>query len=87
MGLRNITVVGGVRAYQASRLAGLGGRPVTLGLKQGPAFVWRQQCGILDNERKLDPATPREISIKKEYSLKGSFDDDESDSNRRISPD
>jgi hypothetical protein len=32
-------VVGEVRAYQASRLAGLGGRPVTLGLKQCPAFV------------------------------------------------
>ena len=35
----NIKVVGEVRAYQASRLAGLGGRPVTLGLKQGPASV------------------------------------------------
>jgi len=34
----NKKVVGEVRAYQASRLAGLRGRPVTLGLKQSPAF-------------------------------------------------
>jgi len=64
-GLRNIKVVGEVRAYQASRLDGLGGRPFTLELKQGPALDWGQQCGILDNERKLDPATLREIGIKK----------------------
>lgn len=39
-GSMNIKVVGEVRAYQASRLAGLGERPVTLGLKQGPASVF-----------------------------------------------
>jgi hypothetical protein len=39
MGSMNKKVVGEVRAYQASRLAGLGERPVTLGLKQGPASV------------------------------------------------
>jgi len=36
----NKKVVGEVRAYQASRLAGLRGRPVTLGLKQSPAFFF-----------------------------------------------
>lgn len=86
-GLRNIKVVGEVKAQQASRLNGLGGRSFTLELKQGPAFIWRQQCGILDNERKLDPAILREIGNKKKYFLKGSFDDEESDSSRRISPD
>lgn len=30
----------------------------TLGLRYGPNFYWRQQWGILDNERKLDPAIP-----------------------------
>lgn len=38
-GSRNKKVVGEVRAYQASRLTGLGERPVTLGLKQGPALI------------------------------------------------
>ena len=60
-GLRNKKVVGVVKAHQASRLAGLGERSATLELKQGPTLLWGQQCGILDNERKLDPATPREI--------------------------
>jgi hypothetical protein len=40
-------------------LAGLRGRSATLGLRNGPAF-FRQQCGILDNKRKFDPAIPRE---------------------------
>lgn len=62
-GLRNIKVVGAVKAHQASRLDGLGGRPFTLELKQCPALVCGQQCGILDNERKLDPATLREKGI------------------------
>jgi hypothetical protein len=37
-------------------LASLGGRVATLKLRQGSDFYGRQQCGILDNERKLDPA-------------------------------
>lgn len=35
-------------------LAGFYDRPATLGLKDGPNSL-RQQCGILDNGRKLDP--------------------------------
>lgn len=37
-------------------LAGVGARTATLGLKHDPNFHGGQQCGILGNERKLDPA-------------------------------
>ena len=42
------------------RVAGLRGRPATLGLRYGPDSYGRQQWGILGNGRKPDPATPRE---------------------------
>ena len=38
----------------------LRGGIATLGLKQGPASLGGQQWRILDNERKFDPAIPRE---------------------------
>lgn len=41
-------------------LASLGGGLVTLGMKKSQPFERRQQWGILDNERKLDPAMSRE---------------------------
>ena len=41
------------------RVAGLRGRPVTLGLRYGPDSYGRQQWGILRNGRKADAATPR----------------------------
>src|SRR5881628_2558500 len=41
------------------RLAGLRGRPATLGLRHGPDSYGRQQWGILRNGRKPDAATPR----------------------------
>lgn len=40
-------------------VAGLRGRPATLGLRHGPDSYGRQQWGILDNGRKPDPAMPR----------------------------
>ena len=42
------------------RVAGLRGRPATLGLRYGPDSYGRQQWGILHNGRKPDAATPRE---------------------------
>lgn len=39
-------------------VVGLRGRSATLGLRQGPNCVG-QQCGILDNGRKLDPVISR----------------------------
>jgi hypothetical protein len=42
------------------RVAGLRGRPATLGLRHGPDSCGRQQWGILRNGRKPDAATPRE---------------------------
>src|SRR3954466_9906945 len=42
------------------RVAGLRGRPATLGLRHGPDSYGRQQWGILRNGRKPDAATPRE---------------------------
>src|SRR5918997_186194 len=42
------------------RVAGLRGRPATLGLRHGPDSYGRQQWGILHNGRKPDAATPRE---------------------------
>lgn len=41
------------------RIAGLRGRPATLGLRHGPDSYGRQQWGILRNGRKPDAATPR----------------------------
>ena len=41
-------------------VAGLRGRPATLGLRHGPDSYGRQQSGILHNGRKADAATPRE---------------------------
>src|SRR5215218_2372522 len=40
-------------------VAGLRGRPATLGLRHGPDSYGRQQWGILDNGGNPDPATPR----------------------------
>src|SRR3989337_1770452 len=40
-------------------VAGLRGRPATLGLRHGPDSYGRQQQGILRNGRKPDAATPR----------------------------
>src|ERR1700680_1909684 len=42
------------------RVAGLRGRPATLGLRHGPDSYGRQQWGILRNGRKPDAAPPRE---------------------------
>src|SRR5258706_13187700 len=42
------------------RVAGLRGRPATLGLRHGPDSYGRQQWGILHKGRKPDAATPRE---------------------------
>ena len=42
------------------RVAGLRGRPATLGLRHGPDSYGRQQWGILRNGRKPDAATQRE---------------------------
>ena len=41
------------------RVAGLRGRPATLGLRHGPDSYGRQQWGILGNGGNSDPATPR----------------------------
>ena len=41
------------------RVAGLRGRPATLGLRYGPDSYGRQQWGILDNGGNPDPAMPR----------------------------
>src|SRR5215211_7621189 len=41
------------------RVAGLRGRPATLGLRYGPDSYGRQQWEILRNGRKPDAATPR----------------------------
>lgn len=41
-------------------VAGLRGRPATLGLRHGPDSYGRQQWGILDNGGNPDPAMPRE---------------------------
>ncbi len=40
-------------------IAGLRGRPATLGLRHGPDSYGRQQWGILDNGGNPDPAIPR----------------------------
>ena len=40
-------------------VAGLRGRPATLGLRHGPNSYGRQQWGILDNGGNPDPAMPR----------------------------
>src|SRR5213075_2525030 len=40
-------------------VAGLRGRPATLGLRHGPDSYGRQQWGILDNGGNPDPAMPR----------------------------
>ncbi|KAG1441760.1 hypothetical protein G6F57_018615 [Rhizopus arrhizus] len=40
-------------------VAGLRGRPATLGLRHGPDSYGRQQWGILDNGGNPDPAIPR----------------------------
>ncbi len=42
------------------RVAGLRGRPATMGLRQGPYTYGWQQLGILHNGRKSDAATLRE---------------------------
>src|SRR5437588_10571502 len=42
------------------RVAGLRGRPATLGLRHCPDSYGRQQWGILRNGRQPDAATPRE---------------------------
>src|SRR5947207_15939292 len=39
-------------------VAGLRGRPATLGLRHGPDSYGRQQWGILDNGGNPDPAMP-----------------------------
>src|SRR5690349_18974096 len=41
------------------RVAGLRGRPATLGLRHGPDSYGRQQWGILRNGGNPDAATPR----------------------------
>src|SRR6185437_10549205 len=40
-------------------IAGLRGRPATLGLRHGPDSYGRQQLGNFDNGRKPDRVTPR----------------------------
>jgi hypothetical protein len=60
---------GGVRVGLASwwgnglprrrSVAGLRGRPATLGLRHGPDSYGRQQLGNFDNGRKPDRVTPR----------------------------
>src|SRR5690554_5455342 len=67
--LEEAAVPGGARGLSASwwgdgpprrrRVAGLRGRPATLGLRDGPDSYGRQQWGILRNGRKADAATPR----------------------------
>src|SRR5213082_1770194 len=58
-------VCGGLASWWGKSLprrrsvAGLRGRPATLGLRYGPDSYGRQQWGILDNGRKPDPAMPR----------------------------
>ena len=42
------------------RVAGLRGRPATLGLRYGPDSYGRQQWGILHNGGNSDAAMPRE---------------------------
>src|ERR1700751_4699923 len=50
---------GGDGPPRRRRVAGLRGRPATLGLRHGPDSYGRQQWGILRNGRKPDAATPR----------------------------
>ncbi|KAF1858446.1 hypothetical protein Lal_00014961 [Lupinus albus] len=52
-------------------VAGLRGRPATLGLRHGPDSYGRQQWGILDNGRKPDPAMPRERFCKSDVKAPG----------------
>ncbi len=52
-------LVGSVMDYQGLRLAGLRGRPATLGLRHCPDSYGRLQSRIIRNERKLDDATLR----------------------------
>ena len=59
-GVASYQLVGGVTAHRGlRRVAGLRGRPATLGLRYGPDSYGRQQWGILHNGRKPDAATPR----------------------------
>src|SRR5690554_3018061 len=67
--LMEAAVQGGARGLSAGwwgnglprrrRVAGLRGRPATLGLRHGPDSYGRQQWGILRNGREADAATPR----------------------------
>src|ERR1700756_4881160 len=50
---------GGNGPPRRRRVAGLRGRPATLGLRHGPDSCGRQQWGILRNGGNPDAATPR----------------------------
>ena len=50
---------GGKGAPSQRSVAGLGGRPATVGMRHGPDSYGRQKWGILDNGRKPYPAMPR----------------------------
>ncbi len=52
-------LVGGVTAYQGLRVAGLRGRPATLGLRHCPDSYGRLHSRIFCNGRKPDKATLR----------------------------
>ena len=52
-------LVGEVTAHQGLRVAGLRGRPATLGLRHGPDTYGWQQSRIFLNGRKPEGATPR----------------------------
>src|SRR4028118_888859 len=51
---------GGKGPPRRRSVAGLRGRPATLGLRHGPDSYGRQQWGIFRNGRKPDGARPRE---------------------------
>ena len=52
-------LVGEVTAHQGLRVAGLRGRPATLGLRHCPDSYGRLQSRIFVNVRKYEHATPR----------------------------
>src|SRR3981081_1293047 len=52
---------GGNGPPRRRRVAGLRGRPATLGLRHGPDSYGRQQWGILHNGGNPDAATPLEF--------------------------
>ena len=58
-GLAHHQLVGGVKAHQGLRLAGLRGWPAPLGLRHCPDSYGRLQSRIICNGRKPDNATLR----------------------------